>query len=329
MNVRAGCTYVPRELLEAFGLEAPRLIPPGTVASESRGEARSGAGACAWCKSALGSDEDSGALWIGGATCDQMRRTLDLAGRASTTGALIIGVPKTRSAEAEALYAGELRWLASEVGRRTGKTLEKHVLRRAVEARDEVRARMRAVRPGLSGADFTALVLLEETLSADKMIDVLNRPLAALPQKPGIPVLVAGSPITPAEMGWFRLLEDAGLSVVADATCTGDRAVDFSIGPAGAEDPLDHLARAYFRRPPCLFVRPNDEFYAYASRLAAERGARAVIWRSVRGCDIHALEAPRAGRKLGRPLLALDVSYGDSGSLRIRTRVEAFAESLR
>jgi benzoyl-CoA reductase/2-hydroxyglutaryl-CoA dehydratase subunit BcrC/BadD/HgdB len=131
------------------------------------------------------------------------------------------------------------------------------------------------------------------------------------------------------ELDWLRLLEEAGLSVVADATCTGDRAVDFAVGSAGADDPLGDLARAYFRRPPCLFVRPNDEFYAYASRLAAERGARAVVWRSVRGCDIHALESQRAARKLGRPFLALDMSYGDSGSLRIRTRVEAFAESFR
>jgi benzoyl-CoA reductase/2-hydroxyglutaryl-CoA dehydratase subunit BcrC/BadD/HgdB len=188
---------------------------------------------------------------------------------------------------------------------------------------------MRAVRARLSGSDFAALVHLEETLSSEKMVEALDRPIVAAPRNAGIPVLVAGSPVTPAELGWLRLLEDSGLSVVADATCTGDRAIDFSVGPGGAEDPLGDLARAYFRRPPCLFVRPNDEFYVYASRLAAERGVRAVVWRSVRGCDIHALEAPRAARKLGRPLLALDMSYGDSDSPRIRTRVEAFVEGLR
>lgn len=329
MVIRTVCTYVPRELLEAFGLEAPRLIPPGTVASESRGEARSGAGACAWCKSALGSEEGAGALWIGGATCDQMRRTLELAGRARSKGSLIIGVPKTRTAEAEALYAEELRWLASELGLRTGRKLESGLLRRAVEARDDIRNRMRLARTRLSGADFTALVHREETFSVEKMLDFLNGDNHFAPRKPGIPVLVGGSPITPAELGWLRLLEDTGLSVVADATCTGDRAIDFTIGTTDGDDPLDALARAYFRRPPCVFVRPNDEFYDYASRLAGERGVRAVVWRSVRGCDIHALEAPRAARLLGRPLLALDMSYGDADSPRIRTRVEAFAESLR
>lgn len=329
MDFQTVCTYVPRELLEAFGLEAPRLIPPGTVASESRGEARSGAGACAWCKSALGSADQAGALWVGGATCDQMRRALELAGRASAAGSLIIGVPKTRTAEAEALYEQELRWLASELGRRTGRMLESGPLRQAIEARDDIRARMRAVRTRLSGADFTALVHREETLSAERMIEFLDHYIIPAPRKPGIPVLVAGSPVATAELDWLRLLEDSGLSVVADATCTGDRAVDFSVGITGADDPLEALARAYFRRPPCLFVRPNDEFYAYASRLVGERGVQAVVWRSVRGCDIHALEAPRAARLLGRPLLDLDMSYGDSDSPRIRTRVEAFAESFR
>jgi benzoyl-CoA reductase/2-hydroxyglutaryl-CoA dehydratase subunit BcrC/BadD/HgdB len=328
MAVSTACSPVPRELLEAFGLDAARLIPPGTVESESRGEARSGAGACSWCKSALGALQE-GDVWIGGATCDQMRRTLELAGRTAGADSYVVGVPKTRTPEAEELFVREIGNLAAELARRTGRRLDPEALRRAIEARDRVRARMRTVRRGLSGSEFTALVHLAERLPAGEMEDVLDRlpPPAARP--PGVPVLVSGSPTTPAELGWFRLLEKAGLDVVADATCTGDRAIDFTVGLSPGEDPLRALALAYFRRPPCLFVRPNDAFYEYAARLAAERGARAVVWRSVRGCDICGLEAPRAERLLGRPILALDMSYGDADSVRVRTRVEAFAESLR
>jgi len=328
MAVRAACSHVPRELLEAFGLDASRLIPPGTVESESRGEARSGAAACSWCKSALGSLE-SGDIWIGGATCDQMRRALELAGRAGGAESYVVGVPKTRTPEAEELFVREVEALAAELARRTGRGLDRDALRRIVEARDRLRAQMRRVRRGLSGSEFTALVHLEERLPAGEMENILDRLPPPAGRPAGIPVLVSGSPTTPGELGWFRLLERAGLDVVADATCTGDRSVDFVVEIAAGEEPLRALARAYFRRPPCLFSRPNDEFYAYAGRLAAGRGARAVVWRSVRGCDICGLEAPRAERLLGLPLLALDMSYADTDSIRVRTRVEAFAERLR
>ncbi|MBZ5496259.1 MAG: 2-hydroxyacyl-CoA dehydratase family protein [Acidobacteriia bacterium] len=322
------CSCVPRELFEAFGLNAPRLLPPGTVVSESRGEARSGPGACAWCKSALGSEE-AGAVWVGGATCDQMRRMIEIAGRHSGAAAIVIHIPKTRTAEAEALYLGELEWLAGELTRRTGRALDPASLLRAIVIRDGIRERMRKFRPTLAGPDFAALVQLDAGLPQEETRAILDGWAFGVSRSAGIPILVAGSPHTPADLRWLELLEDAGLSVVADATCTGDRAVDFTAVLDAGCHPLEILARTYFRRPPCPFVRPNDEFYGYTARLAASRGVRGVVWKSVRGCDIHGLEAPRAMRILGLPFLALDVSYGDIDSVRIRMRVEAFAEGLQ
>lgn len=328
-DIRLTCSHVPRELLESFGLEAPRLIPPGTVSSESRGENRSGPGACAWCKSALGS---TGAerRWIGAATCDQMRRALELAGRRSGQASLVIHFPKTRTAEAEAFYLSELRWLADELTRLASRPFSSDGLRRAIRTRNDIRALVRRIRPRLSGGDFAALVHLESSLSGPEMLDFLAAGFEPPPvRRDGLPVLAAGSPVTPADWPWLDLLEESGLAVVADATCTGDRAVDFEVIVGPEEDPLEALARGYFRRPPCLFIRPNDEFYAYAGRLARERGARAVIWRSLRGCDIHGLEPPRAERILGLPFLAVDMNCGDAASMRVRTRVEAFVESWR
>jgi len=325
---RTVCGYVPRELVEALGIDAPRLLSPGTVESESRGEARSGAGTCSWCKSALGS-ESAGLTWIGGATCDQMRRALELSGRANGSEPIVIHVPKTRTAEAEELYVGELRRLAVELERRTGRALGDASLRQAIETRGAIRNRIREVRPGLSGSDFAALIHLESLLPPGAMMDLLDRETLPTGDLSGIHVLVAGSPHSPADLRWLDLVEESGFSVVADATCTGDRAIAFDVGLEEGTDPIEALGRAYFRRPPCPFVRPNDEFYAWVNALAARSEARAVIWRSVRGCDIHSLEVPRAERIIGLPLLALDMTYGDVDSVRIRTRVEAFAECLR
>lgn len=324
--VRCVCSATPRELVEALGLEAGRLVPPGSVASLSRGEALTSPSACAWCKSALGALEP-GTLWVGAATCDQMRRTLEIAGRTSGAASIVVHAPKTRTPEAEAFYASELAWAAAELGRRAGRALDPESLRRAIRVRNVIRRRIRDHRPRLSGSDFARLVLLDALWPAASTIALLDGGSVPASAAAGLPLLLAGSPVAPADLPWLERLESAGFRIVADATCTGDRAVDFEVDEAG--DPLEALARAYFRRPPCVYVRPNDGFYEYARGLADRRGAAAAVWRSVRGCDLYALEAGRAEARLGLPMLALDMSGGDADSPRLRTRIEAFAERFR
>ncbi len=325
-GLRTVGSSIPRELPDAYGLAASLMLPPGTVESESRGEVLSGPGFCSWCKSALGSSE-SDSLWIGGATCDQMRRCLELAGRKSGSPPAVIHVPKTRTAEAEAFYLGELGWLAADLEKRAGRRPSDRELRFVIETHNEKRRLMREARPKLRGGDFLSLVLLDGLLAAADMIDLLKRGIPASFPSEGVPVMLAGSPSAPADIRWLDILESLGLTVVADATSTGDRSIDFDVAAGG--DPLMDLARAYAGKPPCAWARPNDAFYDYAASLVRRRGARAVLWRSWRGCDIWSLEAPRAVRKLGLPLLALDMTFGDIDSARIRTRVEAFAEELR
>ncbi len=324
---RLTCSAIPREIFDALGMESARMIPPGSVASESRGEALSGAGTCAWCKSGLGSGE-ADRRWIGAATCDMMRRVLEMTGKDPDRRPLIIHAPKTRSPEAEEYFVAEVRWLAGELEKEAGRRLEPGDLRTAIAARNRIRAAIRALRPGLSASDLSRLIYLEARLPAGEMEAALTTFGAPDFAPSGIPALLAGSPLTPADRPWLEELDRIGLPIVADATCTGDRAVDFTVEIPPGRDPLEALARAYFRRPPCLFVRPNDDFYAYAGDLARRRRAKAAIWRSFRGCDIHSLEAPRAERRLGLPLLALDVSCGEAASVRVRTRVEAFLEGL-
>jgi benzoyl-CoA reductase/2-hydroxyglutaryl-CoA dehydratase subunit BcrC/BadD/HgdB len=317
---------VPRELIEAFGLDVRRTLAPGTVASESKGEALSGPSACSWCKSALGS-VDADIPWVGGATCDQMRRTIELAGRKSGFPPIVIHAPKTRTPEAEEFFRVELTRLARELETRTGRSFDPDRLRRLIRARNAIRRRIRDLRPALSGSNFVSLVHLEAVLPAAEMAAFLENHPFVYASRTGLPLMVAGSPLGPGDLRWLDLLEDSGFNLVADVTCTGDRAVALEVDEGG--DPLGALARAYRRRPPCIYIRPNDEFYDYARDLMRERGARAVIWRSLRGCDLYQLEARRAAHRLGLPLLALDMSCGDVDSPRVRSRVEAFAESLR
>ena len=250
-GLRTVGSSIPRELPDAYGLAAPLMLPPGTVESESRGEVLSGPGFCSWCKSALGSSE-SDSLWIGGATCDQMRRCLELAGRKSGSPPVVIHVPKTRTAEAEAFYLGELGWLAAELEKRAGRRPSDRELRLVIETHNEKRRLMREARPKLRGGDFLSLALLDGLLAAAEMLDLLKRGIPASFPSEGVPVMLAGSPSTPADIRWLDILESLGLTVVADATSTGDRSIDFDVAAGG--DPL----RTWPGRTPASLPAPGS-----------------------------------------------------------------------
>ena len=111
----------------------------------------------------------SGSPRIGAATCDQMRRALELAGRTAGKPSLIIHAPKTRSPEAEDFFVTEVRWLAGEIEKAAGRRLDKEALRRAIAVRNGLRGRLRLLREGLTGADFSALIYLEARLQAVEM----------------------------------------------------------------------------------------------------------------------------------------------------------------
>ena len=319
------CSHVPRELVEAFFPRVVRLSPSGTVEREAEGEKRSGPFVCSYCKAILGADRYPSII-IGSSSCDQMKRALEIGGRRSGRPPAIINMPATRSGASLAYFKTEVRWLAEELAGRAGRAFDVSLLKKIIRLRNEIRSGMRKLRRRLGGAEWTALVLCESLLGTDEMADVLKEAEKTASRPPSLKILLAGSPLTLEEIPFLEFIESRGASVSADATCTGDRAVAFNVRASGSV--LDGLAAAYFRRPPCIRARPNDEFYKWVREMAQRRGIKAVIWRTVRNCDIWSLEAQRARTLLGLPLLTLDTTYGDVLSTRVGTRVEAFLESL-
>jgi benzoyl-CoA reductase/2-hydroxyglutaryl-CoA dehydratase subunit BcrC/BadD/HgdB len=322
------CSYAPRELVESFFGRVVRLSPCGSVEREAEGEKRSGPFVCSHCKAILGADTTASFL-IGCSSCDQMRRALELRSRRSGEPLTIINMPATRSRASRAYFKTEVRWLAKELTARAGCPLDIPRLRKTIGFRNGIRSGMRRLRKRLGGAEWTALVLSEFLLPPAEMTDLLAE-VESLPGRTSpaeLKMMIAGSPLTFEDLPFLEYVESLGASIEADATCTGDRAAALKIPVAG--DPIDNLANAYFDRPPCIWMRPNDGFYRWAGDIAGRRGIRAVLWRTYKNCDIWSLETERARALLGLPLLALDMTCGDAVSIRVRTRVEAFLESLR
>ncbi len=138
--------------------------------------------------------------------------------------------------------------------------------------------------------------------------------------------MICGSPLTPGDIKFLEMIEKTGAEIVADATCTGDRRIDFEIPEDG--NPLKNLSDAYFDKPPCIRCRPNDDFFSYAKNMAVKRNVDGIIWRTVRFCDLWSSEFQRAQKIFDMPMINLDMTYADTQSSRIAVRVEAFLENL-
>ncbi len=322
------CSYFPRELAEAFGLKTSRLNPCGTQLCESEGHKKLGPEACSYCKAIIGGPKISAPQALFGCTtCDQMRRLIEEVGRNSDSGFEFVNIPATRTAAALEHYQNEIIFLSKKLQDMTGLFLDLKRLEKIVYQRNAIRKKLREFRPNLVSYEFVALLHLEMLTPPQEMLDFLEnfRPERAN-KIHKTKVMLAGSPLTLEDTDFLAMLDHMGIDVVADATCTGDRWIDFEI-KLGA-NPILGLAKSYFERPGCIWLRPNDEFYAYAKSLASKKGAKGVIWRSVKFCDLWSLESQRAKEKLGLSLLALDMNYSDTTSGRTQTRVEAFAEGL-
>lgn len=324
-SVASLCAYVPRELPEALSLHTFRESACGTVKAESTGEKKTSPYVCSWCKALLGSEKQ---YWhmIGCSTCDQMRRMLEIMGRTNDGKVNIINIPATRTEASRDYYLSEIDRFCQTLENKTGKKVDHNKLKEVISKRNAIRQKIREIRPGLTGSQMTALIHCEYLLSADKMISLLENLETEPSVETNIRLLVAGSPISFEEIDLLEQIESLGVSIVADATCTGDRAVDLYVSDEG--ELLKNLANAYFQRSPCAWMRPNDEFYDWTKTLIKERNVQAVLWRTYKNCDIWNLEAQRAREKYNLPLLPLDVTSSDFDNPRVKNRIEAFFENM-
>ncbi|NLI40104.1 MAG: 2-hydroxyacyl-CoA dehydratase [Caldisericales bacterium] len=327
--IKYACSWVPRELLESFGLKTARLMGCGTPSHESAGERKLSGEVCSFCKTITGAP-GSGAPVIGCTSCDQMRRLSEIILSERSDAEFMVNVPKTCTDNSRELYRSEIRALCSHLESLTGESLTDKSsnagkLKSVCGKRNFIRSELRSLRESLGAVDFHCLVHLESQTDPDFMISYLGRSFKTKTSSKK-KTMLAGSPLTLEDAAFLKLLEDSGFEIVFNTTCTGDRSIDFDISIK--DDPIADLADSYFNRPPCIWKRPNDSFYSYVSKKILETGATSVIWRSVRYCDLWNIEAQRAKQIINLPMLVLDMNYSDTCSPRTATRVEAFRESL-
>lgn len=230
---------------------------------------------------------------------------------------------------------------------RLGIDVSDGAIRSAVEEHNRVCRLIRQIgeyrreeNPRITGYEFHILTLATYTAPKDLLVQRLEETLEELKnRKPDaknpwrIRVLLAGSEVDDVDL--IRLIEECGAYVCADRFCYGSFPGREEIGLTQEEDALTQVCRQYMYRGQCARYMNQakiQERRSYVARLAGEYHADGIIYEQMKFCDPWAYERMVGTQVLREeyhyPVLSVDRPYAVGNSGQLRTRVQAFVESV-
>ena len=194
--------------------------------------------------------------------------------------------------------------------------------------------------PRITGYEFHIITLATYAAPQDMLIEKLEETLEELRTREPEPknpfrarVVVVGSEID--DVDFVKLVEETGAYVCADRFCYGSLPGRVPIELNDAEDALTQVCRHYMTHSQCPRYMDMPKMLGrreYVNALAKEYNADGIIYEQIKFCDPWAYERMVGSHVLqhdfGYPVLSVDRPYTISGSGQMRTRVQAFVESI-
>lgn len=348
------CVFVPEELTLAADAIQVGLCA-GAKAGTEQAETLVPRNTCDLIKSFVGFKlarlcpyTESCDLVVGETTCDGKKKAYEAFGEHVPMH--IMEVPQCKAPGDLALFRAELVRFKDALEHLTGKTITAAALAAATKRVNAKRrvlqrlARLRAANPApISGRD--ALLVNQISFYDDpdrftaKMGELCDEMEARIAKGEGIAprgtprLLLAGCPMAVPNWKLPYLIESSGAVIVGEESCIGERNTrDLTDEtPADLDGQLDALAARYMKID-CACFTPNTERLEHIAALAKDLKADGVIHYGLLFCQPYAHEALKVGRAMtaaGLPYLAIETDYGMEDAGQLKTRVEAFVETLK
>lgn len=233
------------------------------------------------------------------------------------------------------------------VGETFGVDTSDAAIRKAVEEHNEVcriiseiREMRKADNPVITGYEFHVLNLVTYTCPKALILPYLRETLEELktrkPDKKSpfrARVAIVGSEIDDPNL--TKLIEGCGALVVSDRYCFGSTPGREVIELTDDEDALTQICRHYMEVSECARYISDEKVLQRretSDRLAKEFKAEGIIYEQMKYCDYwgfeRALVSHVMAEEYGWPVLSIDRLYNNGNSGQLRTRVQAFVESL-
>ncbi len=194
--------------------------------------------------------------------------------------------------------------------------------------------------PRITGYEFAVLCLATYCCPKDLLIDKLQETAEEL--KTRVPdakknyrarVAMVGSEIDDPQL--IKLAEESGVLVVADRYCFGSLPGRQEIVLNDEEDALTQVCRYYMHSGQCprfLDTAKVNERHAFVDKIAKEYHVDGIIIEQIKFCDYwgygRAFMNAVLQNEYGYHVLSIDRPYNVGQSGQLRTRIQAFVESL-
>ena len=204
----------------------------------------------------------------------------------------------------------------------------------------EIGEMRKADNPPVTGYEFHLINLVSYVCPTKLILPYLKETLAEIKKRKPDPepwyrarVAIVGSEIDDPSL--TKLIEDCGAFVVSDRYCFGSTPGREEI-PLNDEEPvLKQICRHYMEMSECARYISDEKVLqrrVTSDRLAKEYNAEGIIYEQMKYCDYWGFERALVSHVMaedyGWPILSIDRLYNNGNSGQLRTRVQAFVESL-
>jgi bcr-type benzoyl-CoA reductase subunit C len=276
-------------------------------------------------------------------SCDHIRRLHDNWKRKVPTDFIgFLSLPRQTGPDQIAWYAQEFRLLRERLERHFEVEIKDENLREAIRLGNETRRLQRRLyelrkrdEPPITGADALVAMVAGTAMPREPYNELLRELLERLAAAEGVGshrarLMVTGGILDDPE--WIRAIEEVGGLVVTDGTCFGTRIMWEDVDEE-MSDPVEALARYYLAdRPSCPRIFDTQEKRSrFTVEMCREFNCDGIIGEKMVFCDQWDVESYLLDldlKEAGIPFLRVEREYVTSGTGQLRTRVQAFIESM-
>jgi len=346
------CVYVPEELVLAVdgvyvGLcagadvgseEAERFIPRNTCALIKAFMGFKLSGLCPYVEMTD--------LIVGETTCDGKKKAYEIFDEI-TKKMYVMEIPNMKNASDKELWEKEVIKFKEKLEAFTGKEITLENLKKAaitVNQKRKALQRLAALRghdpvpiSGLDALLVNQISFYDDPIRFTQKVNELCDELEERVRKgegvfpKGTPrILISGSPFAIPNWKLHAIVESSGAVVVGEESCVGARnfreLTDESF--SSVQKGIENIAARYLTID-CACFTPNRERPEHIMEMKEALKAQGVIHYSLQFCTPYMMEAFKIEKQANFPFLRIETDYSMEDFGQLKTRVEAFLETLR
>jgi benzoyl-CoA reductase/2-hydroxyglutaryl-CoA dehydratase subunit BcrC/BadD/HgdB len=347
------CVFVPEEITLAADAIHVGLCA-GAEAGSELAEQLVPRNTCALIKSFIGFKMaklcpyiESSDMIVGETTCDGKKKAYEAFNEIAPT--YVMEVPQTKSEAARDLWKSEILRYMKAVEELTGVTITAEKLKKGIKVINGKRralqrlTRLRAASPApISGRD--ALLVNQISFYDDpirftaKINELCDELKTRIDKGEGVApadaprLMLSGCPMAVPNWKLPYVVESSGAVIVGEESCIGTRNSRDLVDESGEtlEAMIDAIAERYMKID-CACFTPNQERLENITSLAKDIKADGVIHYSLLFCQPYTHESLKVDKRLqaeGIPMLSIETDYSMEDVEQLKTRIEAFVETL-